>query len=349
MQFTLWHSLYGMTSYQAVDETWPELISRFSTHVVLTEKDAAPGFGPYTLRLPAKACHTALVASEALSVHRCDACVDRLTMAVYDVDTGTADDVARCEELLKSANVTRLWYSTHSHTPHKPSYRLILPFATPVCPEAWPAIRLGILHRYAIPADPGKCSGRSHFYFMPSVRPGGEAWSYHADGDLLDPTSITFTQHAPRVEFATLAGFAWEPPPETGEPLNVTELRDELKRKAASLSRKGETVRAGWVRALLQGIPLAKKGERNSTTFKVAGMLAWALPGKPLSTYLFLMRPSVDAMVAEGSSITLEAVERMLLTAMRSKAEKDYLADESMKEIRRQLAQFRESVPYVEG
>jgi len=74
---------------------------------------------------------------------------------------------------------------------------------------------------------------------------------------------------------------------------------------------------------LLNGEPLAEHGRRNDSTTKVAGMLAYTLSDAPVSALLALMRPSLNAMVAAGSKLTEDAVERMLLSAMRRKAETD--------------------------
>lgn len=342
MKLTIWPSIYDKDTHQSVDESWEDVQARLSTHIRLQNKDRAWGFGPYALAPPPKPCNRHQDERERYTPHRCDICVESLTLAVFDADTGTPEDISRTETALAALDCARLWYSTHSHRQDKPSYRLVLPLSKPVAPESWPAFRLGVIRRFEIPCDVNKCSGKSHFYFAPSCRPQeANPVFWTAGGKFLDVDSISLVQPKPKVQFATLAGFDWTPPAEPTAPLDVFSLRSRVMQRVHSLGRKGEKDKANALLKMLRGEPLAQKGSRNETTFKVAGTLAWALPGESLGTLLFLLRPSVEAMVAQGSSISLDAVERMLLTAMRSRAEATYLERATQQNMSRELEDFR--------
>lgn len=341
MRFTLWPSIYDKDAHQSVDESWSQIVERFSAHQRLTNKDKAWGFGPYALAPPPKPCNRHQDGRERSSPHRCDSCVERLTLAVFDVDTGTPEDVSRTEDALAQEDCMRLWYSTHSHRQDKPSYRLILPVSQEIAPETWANFRHGVIRRFNIPCDPGKCGGKSHFYFGPSCKPGADPKVWSAGGKFLDVGSIALVEAKPKVTFANLDGFTWEPPAEPSGPIDVMTLRAKVMLRVQSLTRKGETKKASALVQMLQGRPLALKGSRNETTFKLAGTLAWALPGESLGTLVFLLRPSVEAMISQGSSLSLEAVERMLLTAMRSRAEAAYLEKTTQQNMSRELEDFR--------
>lgn len=350
MEFRLtgWRSLYEIDAPVDLRFTWDGLKGFLGVHSRVSRKDEVGGFGPYTLLPPAKPCSRHQDATERSTPHRCDSCVDRLTLAVFDADTGTLEAMPECDELLGLQGLARLWYSTHSHTPSHPAYRLVIPLGQGVHPQAWPEFRLALIRQFRIPADPNKCSGRSHFYYLPACRPHAEPpVALAKDGYFLDPSTVALTEKKPHVSFVSygdLSGFTWEPPAETGEPVALAEVREKLQTKAKSLARKGETHKAELLRRMLRGEPLAQKGERNTATFQLSGMLPWHLPGLPLSTYQLLIRESVTAMQSAGSSITHEDVARMLLTAMRNKAEADYTQRKTDENIKRELEEFRKSI-----
>lgn len=337
---TLWPTLYDKDSHTTCLETWDEVCRRFGAHIRLQRKDQSSGFGPYILSPPPRPCNRHQDGVTRQTPHRCDSCVPGLTLAVFDADTGTLEQIRACAQRLEADALAHLWYTTFSHTEYKPSYRLVIPLATPVLPDAWASFRTEMIRLYGIPCDPKKCGGKSHFYYLPSCPEGAEPRTYVAPGRFLEPEKIVVNRARPVVRFANLDDFTWEPPASTG-PVDTAAIRKTLAQKISRLNRKGERGKAAALRACVDGEPLAEKGSRNETTFKVAGMLAWLLPGEPLSTFLWLMGPSVGAMQRAGSSVTLEATERMLLTAMRNKAEADYLSKKSLENIRKQLDEFR--------
>ena len=110
-------------------------------------------------------------------------------------------------------------------------------------------------------------------------------------------------------------------PEEPTQPVDLQPLRASLKLRLTKLRRNSaEQYKANLLDRWLRGAPLAENGGRNAALLAITGMLAYALPGHSLGTYVRIMQPSIDAMdLAEGSA----TAERMLLGAMRCK----YLAD----------------------
>lgn len=116
---------------------------------------------------------------------RVDADVLGTTAIVGDLDDGKLD---RAELARRLNGYAHAGHTSYSHAPGSPRYRVVVPLARPLPPAryggAWE--RLNALLGGAL--DP---SGRnpSHFYYLPAVPPGGEAffefWS--ADGEALDP------------------------------------------------------------------------------------------------------------------------------------------------------------------
>lgn len=341
MQITWFPSLYDKSTHEILELEWPEVVHRLSTHIRAHSKDKVPCFGPYGL-IAFKAPGSPAGASEPQTAVRHDSCVQNLTLAVFDVDMGNAEDVARCDTLLRASHVARLWYTTFSHTADKPSYRILLPLTSPVPSDAWPAFRLGVLRKFAVPADPMKCSGRSHCYFAPSCKPDATPRVLVGDGSFLDVASITpVTEARPKTRWGSTAGFQYTPPAEPTGPVDILAIRSSVMERVRGLQRKGENRKASALVAMLAGEPLAQKGSRNEVTFKCAGILAWALPKASLGTLVSLMRPSVEAMISQGSSLTLDSVERMLETAMRSRAESDHLRNTSRVNMKRELEELR--------
>lgn len=106
------------------------------------------------------------------------------SMASHDVDTPDNGFLARYREQHKYASVL---YSTHSHTPEAPRYRIFTPFARDVSPEEYVAIM-----RF-MAADMGiecvdRCSYQVHqLMYWPTTPSNGEYVYERFDGEWLDP------------------------------------------------------------------------------------------------------------------------------------------------------------------
>lgn len=297
---TLWRSLTDTSHPQPHGGTWSDLVQRFfADHAYLSDKFSGQGFGPYSM-----------VAGRN---DRKDSSVHLVTLAVFDADIGTIDDMEATAARLDDDGVAQAWYSSYSHRPERPSYRLVVPLARPVKPEAWRLTRAEIIRRYAIPCDPGKCQAPSHFYFLPACPIGAKPEAFHTDGVPLDPPDVRAEVN---LRGLYLPQDVEVPEDDPTSPVDMGKLRERLQARYRRLART-DPPRGELLGRVLDGKPLADSGSRNVTTTRVCGMLAWTIPDAPISAMCAILRPSVEAMVAEGSSIGWPAVQRMLESARR--------------------------------
>lgn len=340
--------LRDIDATERVSEDWAAFTRRFSTHLEFATKDAAPGFGPYVLRAPSPPCAKHRGGLRA-APHRCDACVSYLTLAVFDADAGTAASVEACRAKLNADGQAALWYTTYSWAPGgQESWRLVLPLAESVTPERWPAVRLGLARKFAIPADLKTCGGASHFYFAPSCAPGAERRVVVQRGgpaavggydDVAAPVRATTLEYRRR-----FADADFEPPPEPDSPPELGPFIVRLEARRKSLRRK-QPAKADLLRRVLDGAALAEPGHRNAAMLSVTGVLAFALPDAPVSVLLRILEPSIAAMQDErsaGLAADLDRAERMLLSAMRNKHIKDLADAAEAADVRAALEQRRE-------
>jgi uncharacterized protein (DUF927 family) len=121
-------SLFGISEYNHCRDnipkqrthTWKSFCEAFGTHAIRSKKDGL-AWSP---------------ASYDEGKTRFNENVNYLSMAVIDIDDGEP-----LESILpRIAGFDCLIHSSYSHTPVKNKYRVILPFATPVCPAEWPLV-----------------------------------------------------------------------------------------------------------------------------------------------------------------------------------------------------------------
>lgn len=346
---TAYKSLYDIDAQTPLKLTWEGLVDLFGTHARHAQKDLSPGFGPYRLRdvEPPEICrrHT----KDKTGQHRCDALVEALTLAVFDVDTGTEADVAALEVRLKAAGYAYLLYSSYSYGPAKAAYRLVLPLKAPVSQRRWPSLRTTLLHRFAIPADPKKCSGASHFYYLPSCPPESSPAFRFASGSLLDadvyvPPSEAFDK------FFTEALQIGDEEETTEGVVDLKELRRGVRNKANGLKRREDAwahEKAELLENILDGKPLAASGSRNDTTAKTAWYLVWNFPDATETQIKKLLEPSVLAMQREGSSLRLSEMYRMVYSAKRKQREEKAAQEAASEFFKRQLAEQQKSYSII--
>lgn len=308
-EVTLYPSLYDRGGVPKT-WTWPELVELFGEFTVSSSKDSVPGFGPYALT--DRPCHRP---GHFEGPHRCDALVAGVTLAVFDVDVGDDDAVAECSRRLTADGTAHLFYSTYSYRPDAtvPSLRLVVPLLRPVLAHHWRSFRQAFLRTFAVPADIAKCGGLSHFYYAPSHPPGVEPVFHAEDGLPFDSSRLPVTGRVPLVTTYSEPDFGGEVDPEVLE-----EHRDTLTTRARRLSTspKAESrQRAEVLDAAIDGRALAQHGSRNATTTRAAFDLVRLLPDASPAEVLALLEPSVRAMRAEGSSLTLDIVRKMVASA----------------------------------
>ncbi len=319
---TLFRSMVTTTRFEVKTCLWGELKELFSSHLRTLDKEGMPGFGPYALVGPEPSpCPNPKHSAYASIPHRCDMCVRALSLAVYDVDVGTTKQVEACSANLITAGIAHLWYSSHSYKPadEVPRLRLVIPLSKPVSTGAWRMFRDGLGERFSVPYDTTKCGGASHFYFWPSCPPEADPIFDAHDGPLFDVTSVPAYSRPSTPRLPTIA---YQPPPEP-DSLDLAPLRKRLLNKANGLVRRQdakEKAKGELLIRCLEGEPLAPHGSRNTDTHLACNVISWALPEASLGTLMHLIAPSLEAMIAEGSSLTHAEVEAMFLRGMASKA-----------------------------
>lgn len=305
---TLFPSIFALegTSKAA---SWADLASAFGEHLVAPDKVSTPGFGPYALR--ARPCAKP---RHPKGPHRCDDCVDALTLAVFDVDCGTYAEVEKCDAAL--AGYARLWYSSFSYRPEaeRPSLRLVVPLLRPVPAERWASWRTNFIRAFHVPADPKKCGGLSHFYYAPSCPPGIEPVAVAHEGPCFDPDTVPSTAHRRPAPVHLVE------PVDPSEPdtERLRHLRGRLAQTLAGLARSSKLEsmeRRLLLERLVEGLPLAVHGSRNQTTTRVVFFLVQRFEDLTQGECIALVEPSVRAMQREGSRLTTETVARMYETA----------------------------------
>lgn len=306
---TLFSSIFRLEGVHK-QASWADLVAAFAEHLRAPDKTEVPGFGPYALR--DRACDRP---RHPKTPHRCDVCVDAVSLAVFDVDCGTYAEVEKCDRLLEG--YARLWYSSHSYRPEasKPSLRLIVPLASPVPAERWASWRSNFIQAFHVPADPKKCGGLSHFYYAPSCPPDVDPVAVHHEGVYFDP------EHVPSVAYRrTGVALVDRKPvdPSAPDEDRLQRIRGRLNQTLSGLKRSGKPDAAERRRVLedlLAGRPLATHGSRNQTTTRVVFDLVRRFEDLTLGECLAVVGPSLEAMRSAGSSLTEEHVTRMYETA----------------------------------
>lgn len=316
IRLTRYNRLFSVVPDGHETLTWPAVIATLSTHRPYATKDNAPGFGAHTL---------------VAGGQRRIADVESVSLFVFDVDVGTVDDILRTETLLRSAGIAAHFYSSYSYTPdhNTPPFRLVIPPDRPIHPDEYDFLRAHLIERFAIPCDPKKCSSVAHFWFLPSHPHGQQGVTETLPGvpfpvDSVAPPALRLRHRASGVRSRS-TDVTYTPPPEPSpdEPVDLTELRKKVAAHAKRVAIQGDKQKAEYLKRLLAGEALAEHGDRNNSLIVTTGSVTWTNPDTPLSHFVLLFRPSLESMMAAGSSLTYDDLERMLLTGMEGKATQD--------------------------
>lgn len=345
--------LYEIDRAEHKELTLEEFVDYFSVHLRLADKFQGPGFGPYILKAPDSTCNVHKDRWPRDNPHRCDSCVEAITFACFDVDSGTGEEIERCDKLLEDAGLARIWYTSYSYTPEKakPPFRLIIFLSEPIKPEFWSTARRSIAAKFKVPCDIKQCSGLSHFYFLPACPPDAEPYFEFRQGSALDISTVPMvkdmTAPRPRVSLDD-----WSPPeePPEGTRIDLEDLKNRLRKRQKQMAVSSDETnknKGDLLKKVLAGEALAEHGNRNNAMSLASGIVAWVLPGQPLSVLMLLLRPSLQVMQAAGSSLTEDEVERMLLTAMQAKAEYDARQKLVNESLTTGLEQIRSKIPVL--
>lgn len=352
ISFTRYGFIGDIDRLEAVTMPWSQFVTEFSTHVRLTNKMYAPGFGPYVLTPTETPCAFHKDKRIRVKAHRCDECVKEMTLAVFDVDTGTQDAVSNCDDSLGRAGLSRLWYSSYSYSPEqeRPSMRLVLPFASPLNPKEWQSVRAVLIYQYGIPCLVSACKGKSHLYFIPSCSPESSPIAFATTGVFLNHYLLPKVQER-KATSRSVSMTGWEPPeePEPGTPIDMEPFRRVIssRRNYFNKGTPDRKYKALLLSRVLDGTALEGKGKRNDAMSIVCGIIAYALFETPVSVLIALLRPSLVAMQVEGSSLNEDEVRRMLLSAMRKKAESEEASKRFISAVDEAFSSIKSSVPVI--
>lgn len=150
---------------------WAELVPRLTKHTVRAKKDG-PAFSMVTMKAGAGRRNESVLS---------------LSGVVLDFDSGKAIvDAAG-----PLAGIEHVLYTTHSHRPEVPRFRIVLPLAREVSPAEYPAVWRGAVALCGGGAD-GACKDPSRLFFLPSHPAGAEAIRFagHERGRVLDPAEL---------------------------------------------------------------------------------------------------------------------------------------------------------------
>lgn len=299
------------------------------THRVYSRKDQAPMFVPARY-------HTAECRHQTDRPHKCNSCVQMMQLCVFDMDQGSASDVLRTLAKLEEDNVAFIAYTTFSY-PEKNAWRLILQPSNPIPAEYWAQYRLSLIGKYAIPCDPKTSTGVSHGYYLPSKKADQHHSYYEQLGPRFGPVTFDLACVKPvlvrrvtnRQEGESLKGIDEAgnrtTPPGARYGLGGSRFQD-LKNIVRSASVKMNDSNATLVTKWLRGQALAEKGGRRQALWQcVALVKASVIRAKEafsIEQYLAAFRPSLEAMIAEGSSVSEELLIDHLYRAGNSPREK---------------------------
>lgn len=263
------------TKPQSQEVTWDELKQLLTTHAVTP---CAPCAGH---RCPTKLAQRAWAPVD-IGPLRKDAEVRAVTVAVFDLDGVSSEQIARASERLEG--YAAIVHTTHGHRPGHSSLRVIVPLARPVLPSEWPRLREAAERLLEMPADPNT-RNLSRIYFLPNHSGEHEAFSNSTEGRALDVDALLDTPRSvPAATVQHLPAAA-----SVNGPADLYELRAKLRRV-----RKPE--HRVLIRRVLAGEPLAEPGMQDNTLNVLMSCAAYVLPLEaPEEAILEVLRPCFAA------------------------------------------------------
>ena len=237
--------------------TWSQFVAELEGHDTSIERKAdAPAFSPAEYQPGAKRA-----AKNVLRVH----------FGVLDVDEATDDAVERLADLLSP--YAHVLYTTWGHAAARPRWKLrvVLPFSRPVEADEWRAFWPRLNAQFDSLGDT-QCKDISRLYFAPACPETElkEALFHAQEGPPLDVDEV----------LASTVTIETQLPADPSPRVEVVHV-DELKILARRLKQRQSAYhrRIGRMLAtVLRGDPFAEEGERDTSIFQLAGMLAETFP-----------------------------------------------------------------------
>ena len=115
-----------------------------------------------------------------------EAVVDRC-LVTLDADNATPD---MWDDLMLTWKGEMVCYSTHSHTPKHPRLRFVIPLATPITPEEYPAVARKLAQRIGIEAMDPSTYEAARLMYWPSCPADAEPFFQHIEDKWIDPKDV---------------------------------------------------------------------------------------------------------------------------------------------------------------
>lgn len=321
IQITRFPRLYDINAHAVETLDWVSFVQGL-IHAPTNDKTAAPLFGPYALTGRRRPCTHSTSAP-----HKCDACVEALTLAVFDVDLGDKEAITFTQKLLQRDGVTHVFYSSYSFSPTHPAFRLVIPLSEPVVAGAWTLFRRAVIDRYSIPCNPAQCSAPSHTYFLPSCPPPDRRQAEPvvdvSTGSPLDisrfPLLCVSQEDEERAAYVPESDDFFSAAP---QPITRAVAVNRLRARMYVLRAKDnpyDKMKADVIHRLVLRKPLAEHGARHTATVIATGILAYMFPDAAELFFREMLEPSIEAMRAQGSKMTWAKARRMLAKPLAQK------------------------------
>lgn len=226
--------------------------------------------------------------------HRCREDVVSVHGMCLDFDDCPLEQVVDAAARFKQDGISFLWYTTWSHgqptAKHFAGWRLIVPLAAPMDPRAYDRALEWVWARYAHFAD-REARGVERAFFVPSCHPAREHLAqlfYQPGVGLTIPPEV-------------LAGQPIERPPLAPVPDRpVCEVDESVFRMLAARWKRSTSPAhldlATRLQKVLEGIPFASAGERDTILWRLLSAIVHAYPDVSADSISQLFQLSLDRM-----------------------------------------------------
>lgn len=270
------HNLFRPEQWSDEHTTWGSFVTGLLTagHRRDLVKEHAPLISLYELRPGGK---------------RCNSDVTRVYGVQLDFDDKPLDAVLDAVQRFQTDGAAVLAYTTWKHDPPNGHnrWRLIVPFAEPIAADQYDRVLQQVWARHADHAD-RDADGVSRGFFVPSCHPAREALAsllYFPGGGLSLPTVAAVTA-------APLA-----PVPSTAVRVVNAETWKLLVRRWKRATSGTKTVDLGIrLERVLEGLPFAEHGERDTSLWELLCAIAHAYPDVSADSVWDLFAHSIGVM-----------------------------------------------------
>lgn len=273
--------------------TWEELVARLSTYAERPHKDG-PAWSPCVYS----------------TLQRGNKNVEEVTAVVLDLDHLSHKESKWVKETMAQVGLNAVLHTTFSHVPPQDNcYRLIIQLTQPVKRDDWATLRQALITHLSLPCDPAT-KDPARIYYWPATNTPENKEVLVFTGEPLDVPSFL----KQREKESTVSAV-----------LDMTEIKKHLSNVTNPNNR-------ALIRRVINGEPLARKGERDATMFKLASVMVYKCPNVDLEALVEIARTSIDRMDSDqGLEAELDKFREKLARAkegyLESKAEEEKLRE----------------------